>query len=64
MSLRQKNSNENKETSQTAPEEEPSRNGAKKSASRRKARQGWVIFKDIREVWCLVEQKDALGDHY
>ena len=49
--LRQENSDENKETSQTVPEEEPSRNGAKKSASRRKARQRWVIFKDIREVW-------------
>ena len=49
--LRQENSNENKETSQTVSEEEASRNGAKKSGSRRKARQGWVVFKDIREVW-------------
>ena len=51
MPLKQENSNEDKETSQIVSEEEASRNGAKKSASRRKARQGWVVFKDIREVW-------------
>ena len=49
--LEQENSNEDKETSQTVSEEETSRNGAKKSGSCRKARQGWVVFKDIREVW-------------
>ena len=49
--LQQENSNEEKKTSQSVPEGGASRNGAKKSASRRKARQGWVIFKDIREVW-------------
>ena len=41
---------EEKESSQIEPEEEAFRNGEKKSASRRKARQGWVVFKDIREV--------------
>ena len=55
--LKQENSNEDKETSQIVSEEEASRNGAKKSASRRKARQGWVIFKDIREVWSSRAQR-------
>ena len=49
--LTQENSNEEEESSQFVPEEEASRNGAKKNVSRRKARQGWVVFKDIREVW-------------
>ena len=57
MPLQQENSNENKETSQTVSEEEASRNGAKKSGSRRKARQGWVVFKDIREVWSSRAQR-------
>ena len=50
MPLEQENSNEDKETLQIVPEEEASRNGEKKSPSRRKARQGWVVFRDIREV--------------
>ena len=49
--LTQENSNEEKESSQFVSEEEASRNGEKKSASRRKARQQYVVFKDIREVW-------------
>ena len=55
--LRQENSNENKETSQTVPEGEASRNRAKKSGPRRKARQGRVVFKDIREVWSSRAQR-------
>ena len=47
----EESSNEEKKSSQTVIEEEASRNGEKKSASRRKARQGWVVLKDIREVW-------------
>ena len=49
--LEEESSNEEKKSSQTVIEEEASRNGEKQSASRRKARQGWVVFKDIREVW-------------
>ena len=49
--LTQENSNEGRESSQFVREEEASRNGEKKSASRRKARQQYVVFKDIREVW-------------
>ena len=49
--LTQENSNEERESSQFESEEEASRNGGKKSASRRKARQQYVVFKDIREVW-------------
>ena len=49
--LTKENSNEERESSQFESEEEASRNGEKQSGSRRKARQGWVVFKDIREVW-------------
>ena len=49
--LTKENSNEERESSQFESEEEASRNGGKKSASRRKARQQYVVFKDIREVW-------------
>ena len=51
VSLTQENSNEEEESSQFVPEEEDSRHGEKKSAPRRKARQQYVVFKDIREVW-------------
>ena len=51
VSLTRENSNEERESSQIVPEEEAFRNGEKKSASRRKARQQYVVFKDIREVW-------------
>ena len=55
--LTQENSNEEEESSQFVPEEEASRNGEKQSGSRRKARQGWVVFKDIREVWSSRAQR-------
>ena len=48
--LTKENSNEERESSQFESEEEASRNGGKKSASRRKARQQYVVFKDLREV--------------
>ena len=51
LPLEEESSNEEKKSSQTVIEEEASRNGEKQSGSRRKARQGWVVFKDIREVW-------------
>ena len=57
LPLEEESSNEEKKSSQTVIEEEASRNGEKQSASRRKARQGWVVFKDIREVWSSRAQR-------
>ena len=55
--LTQENRNEERESEQFVPEEEASRNGEKKSASRRKSRQQYVVFKDIREVWSSRAEK-------